>query len=857
MAHGIKLAIKILFILYPAILALSGCGNSSSISYSPPIDPPAIVPSLGAPFKTITNFGTTWGSDTATAVVVQADGKILVGGGRDFYFGLARYNSDGTLDTTFGGIGRLILAPGPVHASSDLRALLLQPDGKILAVGGSSQYGFGTNADFTVVRLNSDGSYDTSFGTGGFVTTDIDSDSDDTATGAVLQPDGKIVVTGLFNGADKDFAVIRYNSNGTLDASFATGGIYKLDIGTLTVDEASSVALQADGKIVVAGHTTPATDSDFVIIRLTTAGNLDPAFGGSGIVITDLGSAVDDVSTSLVIQPDGKIIQAGYADTGGNKNAASIRYNSNGILDVSYGAGGKVVTNLGAGIAMYTRQIVLQADGKIDFTAFTNAGSSWDFAVLRYDAAGVLDNSFGTGGKVYTNFNAGRGSYDVPKALTLQADGKIIVVGSTDTGGNTDFGIARYNTNGTLDNSFGTAGLVNTDLRGNSDDTQSSMLVQTDGKIILIGVTNTQGNYDFALARYNTDGTLDSSFGTAGLVMTELNFGGSQSADNPYAAVLQPDGKIVVTGYTINGAVFGPADIAVVRYNTNGSLDSSFGTGGITFFDVGTNSDDFPYGLALQSDGKIIVSGSTGPFTAVDFFVARFTTAGTLDTTFGTSGRTITDLGSGWDYPTALVIQSDDKIIIGGQTENGVDTDFALVRYLANGNIDPGFGTAGKVISDLNPGLQDYLNAVVLQSDGKIIAGGQTDTSGFKLVRYLSNGAIDTSFAVSGQATFAIAGVGVSADIKGLAIQSDGKILMVGGASGADLGVARCSSDGVLDTSFAVGGKYILDIEGNQSYDVFKSVSVQSDGQILLGGTTTDMFGKNNFALKRISSNGQ
>jgi uncharacterized delta-60 repeat protein len=392
-----------------------------------------------------------------------------------------------------------------------------------------------------------DGDLDTSFGTGGKVTTAIGS-ADDTAYSVVLQSDGKIIAVGQStNGANTDFAVVRYNADGSLDTSFDTDGKVTTAIGSSN-DNARSVVLQSDGKIVVVGNSWSSV-YDFAVVRYNADGSLDTSFSGDGIETTQVGGSLSDTAYSVVLQSDGKIIVAGASDS----DFAVVRYNADGSLDTSFDTDGKVTTPIGSGTDE-AYSVVLQSDGKIILSGYS-VGANRDFAVVRYHADGSLDTSFGTGGKVTTPIGSGT---DEAKSVVLQSDGKIIAAGYSHNGANADLAVVRYNADGSLDTSFDTDGKVTTPI-GSSSDGANSVVLQSDGKIIVAGFSN-GATRDFAVVRYNADGSLDTSFDTDGIVTTPIGSG----TDEANSVVLQSDGKIIAAGYSHNGA---NTDFAVVRYS--------------------------------------------------------------------------------------------------------------------------------------------------------------------------------------------------------------------------------------------------------------------------------------------------
>ena len=417
-----------------------------------------------------------------------------------------------------------------------------------------------------------DGLLDTTFGGDGLVTTDVSARTDE-AYSVVVQSDGKIIVAGFSDtGVNDDFAVARYNTDGSLDGTFGTGGIVKTDfnLGTGSVgdrhDRANSVVVQSDGKIVVAGYASDGSKRRFAVARYNTDGSPDGTFGTGGKVTTTF---VEDVSVvhsggnSVVVQSDGKIVVAGtVSDSATGGNFAVVRYTTAGSIDTDFGTGGKVTTDISSVDEAYS--VVLQNDGKIVVAGYASIAFQEAFAVVRYTTAGVLDGTFGTGGKVTEEFTAGNS--DVANSVVLQSDGKIVVAGYARIGDNRDFAVVRYTTAGVLDGTFGTGGKVTTDNAG-LDDLANSVVVQRDGKIVVAGTSDSGAErIDFAVARYNTDGSIDESFGTDGIVTTA--FGVLSAEAN--SVVVQSDGKIVVAGTSDSGdPEIGDnnLDFAVARYS--------------------------------------------------------------------------------------------------------------------------------------------------------------------------------------------------------------------------------------------------------------------------------------------------
>ena len=385
------------------------------------------------------------------------------------------------------------------------------------------------------------GSLDLTFGGTGYVTTNY-SNSDDYGNAITIQADGKIIVAGT---SGSDFAISRYNTNGTLDASFGTGGKVVTSTGIYS-DGSNSVKVQADGKIVVAGYSMNAagTNNDFTIVRYTSVGILDNTFGTGGIVRSPIGNG--SLAYSLFINPNGKIIVSGTSFNGTYQSFAVVRYNSNGTIDNTFGTSGQVITHVGTGndFAVCMAQ---QNDGKIIVAGYTDNNLNTDIAVVRYDSLGSLDNTFGSSGIVITPIGS---ASDIANAISLQPDGKIVVAGWSYNGSSEDFAVVRYDNNGVLDPLFGTSGVVTTSVSNFSDGARG-IVVQSDGKIVTTGFTRNNSNTlnNIAVINYNNDGTLNNAFGTNGIVITPI--GSSHSDAN--AIDIQIDGKIIIAGRNFNG----------------------------------------------------------------------------------------------------------------------------------------------------------------------------------------------------------------------------------------------------------------------------------------------------------------
>ena len=471
-------------------------------------------------------------------------------------------------------------------------------------------------------------------------------------------------------------------------------------------------------------------------------GGLDPTFGTGGKAITPVGTGTD-AGRSVAVQSDGKIVVAGYSRNGNDSDFAVARYLASGQPDPSFG-GGQVTTDLGTDNDV-GYSVAVQSDDKIVVAGYTGSGSGVDFAVVRYNTNGTVDLSFGVTGKVITDL---RGDGDFGSTVALQTDGKIVVAGCSYNGFNDDFGVVRYNTNGTLDSTFGFGGIVTSDF-GDTGDFGYSVAVQSDGKIVVAGESDAGGDYDFTVARYLPGGSLDSGFGTSGRVFTRM--GDANSAAN--GVVVQSDGRIVAAGYSYNGD---DTDFAVARYLANGALDSSFGGGtGKANTDIGT-STDYGNAVAVQGDGKILVAGEKWNGHDWDFALVRYRADGTLDSGFDTDGKVTTAVSSGSDRGFSVALQSDGNILVAGSavSTTGSDVDFAVVRY--DGDPAPPSVVAFSPVA---------ITATTATLRGTVNPGGQTSTARFQYGRTITYG---SSATVAISPANGSAAQSVSANLSGL-----------------------------------------------------------------------------------------
>ncbi len=446
--------------------------------------------------------------------------------------------------------------------------------------------------------------------------------------------------------------------------------------------------------------------------------------------------------------------------------------NTAGSLDTTFGIGG-VDTLDPLGYSSQGNAMALQPDGKIIIagTSQTAEFNSTDvFSVARFDSNGIVDNTFGTKGWAVTSITStGTYGYARAHAVAVQQDGKIVVVGNSyDQTNASAFGIARFNSNGTIDSTFGNNGSLRIAFNANGGDFARSVVIQPDGKIIAVGRTSVVINYNgsnvmqyyFAAARFTQDGKLDSTFGVNGTATVLA--GGDSTIFEGTSAALQTDGKILIAGY---GAFFNSQQFnhfIVARLDSNGTIDSTFGKNGISNLNniAGTDSsNDVCYALAVQSDGKILLAGSSGTNPAI----ALLNPNGTPDNSFGNDGSEAIHLYTSlYAYTNwtcnSVCVQSDGKIIVGGNNEEDYSKrqSFALCRLNPDGSLDDTFADSGwATIGDiLNYNIPAYFSivSVKIAPDGKIIAGGSNSPS-FNVARFLTE---NTTTAVSAKQTLPI-----------------------------------------------------------------------------------------------------
>lgn len=748
----------------------------------------------------VSDFGAAQIDERTRDSAIQADGKIVVSGRREsspagfFEILVVRYNPDGTLDTTFDGDGFFTLdVAGQLDSAN---ALAIQNDGKIVVASGVGE----TISTAYILRLNSDGTLDASFDTDGIAAINNSGEP----LSMAVQSDGKIVFgTTFFNGFTTSTTVVRLNANGALDTTFDTDGRL---IVSPNLFRPNGLALQTDGKIVFAGQTSASsTLHDVSVIRLNANGTFDAAFDGDGVVQTVLTNQESE-ARSVIIQSDGKIIIGGSStqpNTTTRSDPTLIRYNSDGSLDTGFdGDGVKIVELLNNNEENHFYEIVQQTDGKI--VGISNRDGNFgffvrdDLFVTRFNSDGSLDNSFDTNGVAKSQW------CEDGTELVLQIDGKIIAVGSQDrlTISTQNHGICvqRFEQNGAVDYGFNAVAPNGKATFSNYGFTEVSAVAGLpNGKILVAGWGELGTITEAMLIRLNADGTLDTSFMNEGIYLKNT----TTSAQPYYFYDLKTfgDGSFFIAGGSNElGGV-------IIKFTSAGVPDTTFSSDGV----VTSASATRFYGLAVQPDGKIIGCGSLG--TGIrSGRIARFSTNGTQETfisnNLGASGNNNEILECG--------LQSDGKLVVSGYGFDGVSDSVRVSRHLTNLSIDTAFGTSGVATTDMSPTLNDRATDMVIQSDDKIVVSsmGFNSDRDFAVIRYDANGTLDPNF----YENFGIGGISLIDFVLGnpndeanaLLIQSDGQMI-VGGSSNPGTGerfsLAKLNADGSLALGFGTLGR--------------------------------------------------
>jgi uncharacterized delta-60 repeat protein len=735
----------------------------------------------------------------------------------------------GDLDLSFGGFGYQAVVSTPVPSEG----MAVTWNGKIATAGTSG-------VQIVVRRYMPNGVLDASFGTSGTVAV-LNPSFAMHATAVAVQADDKIVVVGWADNVsmNQDYLALRLTSTGAVDASFGAGGFRTTDFAG-SDDLAAAVVIQPDGKIVLAGSSNVGGDDDFSVARYTSGGSLDPGFSGDGRLTIPFGGG--DVCRDVALQPDGKIVVVGdgsdefpeYDD-----DVCLARINSNGTLDGSFGGDGRADDVGFQSAGDRATALAILPDGRIVVAGYEwNGGSSYSGKLVRVLPDGTAD--------LYAGVSGSEKLYD----LEIQPDGRILLLGEPSSPG--EIGIFRRTSGGAADPTFSLNG--NASYDAGLYDLPRRMALLPDGRIL----AHARSGPDFfspnstVMIRIWPEGTPDVG-GFQAFAFDENGSGfPSGSIEDLKGMVVQPDGKIVVAGWVAHPSS-GESDFGCVRFLPDGELDTAFGLNGHTTFSF--HNSDIATSVALQPDGKIVVAGYTGSGNGVNFLVARFLPNGALDNTFGFSGFNVIDFMGGPDYASAVAVAPDGKIVIAGGAFNGVNQVVGVARFGPDGIADTSFDLDAKQLVEFEPGATHAGTCVLVQPDGKIVAGGYVNGD-FILLRLNESGILDDTFGCQG----GIGGGGGVCDGKarvdmgggdyayGLARAPNGWLYLGGSRvidGPSDFAIAQFTENGVLTSCPPFpcenwpSGKAYLNI-GNVDYGF--ALDVRPDGDIVVAGTADGMF---------------
>lgn len=508
-----------------------------------------------------------------------------------------------------------------------------------------------------------------------------------------------------------------------------------------------------------------------------------------------------------------------------------------GLLDPTFGAGGLVTTRFPNLSSDYGRASVIDHQGRILVAGYVYNAEDYDFAVARYSSSGALDTSFGGGAGTVTAHLGFGNSNDQALDVAIDSQDRVVVAGYASNGSNYDFAVVRLTSAGTLDAGFGSGGKQLIDF-GGSTDKAATVAIDSLDRVVVAGTKSAPGIGDFAVTRLTAAGVLDSSFGAGGKFTIDFN----GSNDVAYCVAIDSLGRIVVSGYARVGTT---NDFAAARLTSAGGLDSSFGTGGKATFDF-AGGDDVAAGVAMDSLGRVVLGGWARIGSNNVFAAARLNTTGGLDSSFGAGGRFTFAFGASNDQAWSVAVDSLDRVVLAGYSSNGSDDDFAAARLTTAGALDPSFDSDGRQ-TILFGTSTDQAYGVTVDSQNRVVVSGYAtvaNTYDFAVARLTSAGALDPTFDGDGKQTTEFM---ASSTGRGSAVASDhlGRTVVAGIAynsvsSTRDFTITRYTSAGVLDASFGGTGVVYVNFVGD---DYAYGVAVDSMNRVLVVGNAGYDFG--------------
>jgi uncharacterized delta-60 repeat protein len=771
------------------------------------------------------------------ALALYPDGRIVVAGHSGNRLLVRRYHTDGRPDHNFGVAG---LADIPfTQLTPRVTSVAVQPDGKLVVAGFTES----SHREFLAVRLTTHGQLDTPFGSGGAATTRFPYGNAE-ARAVVVQADGKIVLGGVARvGDDDDFAVVRYTALGQLDNQFDQDGIVTIGFGG--DDQAHDMLLLPDGRIVLAGQYSGLFDTDFALASLNpNDGSLDETFDGDGKMTIGFGEV--EWADRIALDPEGRIVVMDSRPQ--HDDLLLARVLLNGKLDNTFGNvnnPGKLVV---ATTQHYYSAFAIQPDGKFLFSGQRRLanGTQGELIVHRTNTAALLDSTFGASGA----FSLHTAAFNRGQAMALQPDGRLIVLGTSgpDSFTTTELFLLRLWPDAAPDLGGQQTWAVDAapTFPPGSDEVAYGMALDGEGRLLLVGEVRRADNAasDAVLARFQTNGQPDTAFGTHGRVLFGIG-----RYDTARAVAVQPDGKIVVGGYSDPPGAPEP-NFLVARFLTVagyiGAPDPEFGFAGLNVADFADGAD-FGHALALAPDGKIVVAGNVWNGNAHVWGVARFTAAGVLDNTFDQDGKVFINFNHA-SSANAVAVLPDGKILVAGH----VAGDFAVVRLTESGGTDYSFGPGNQGFIIHDAGGADEATALVVTPGGVFYTAGYRDLGGgnrdFALAQYQPHGVLNNcaDFSCIGWSGMAFVDFGGNDAAVALDYRpGDGRVAAAGCHNGqfawAQLGTGRIHNTIKFTTDFA------------GVYACATGVKFVGADRLVLAGLT-DYNGDQNFALARFET---
>lgn len=695
--------------------------------------------------------------------------------------------TNGTLDHTFGTNG-ITIQNFKNTGENSADAIDVQSDGKIVIAANLETWGTPC-----VVRYNTDGSFDNTFGEGGIKIIPINANLSGQFNTIKILDNGKIIVAG--GGDDYGFFVVKLNSDGSLDSDFGDNGFFTGPEITGSQKSWQDIEIQGDGKIVVGGYFNNYNVSggwDPIIARITETGEFDLSFNSTGYRIFDSGSATeDDRFFEIEIQDDGRILGCLVGQPVGVGVATGVyRLNNDGTLDTDFGTGGFATIGPGGrvwgGMQYYNSKIYI----------------SHENGIYSFNYDGTVNNNFGTLGVLLVN---DRSYTDI-----IVNNNIIYASGADESSGGSEIIISAYDLTGNLNSSFGNNGELLFPQINDLD--LSNIALSNSGYFYVAGHTGDlyTNELDAVICSFNSSGQVNASFGTDGFLRSD--FGNSD--DLCYGSYLQADDKILMIGY--NPSSNSTTDIFVSRVNPDGTHDNTFGDGGKVVLDFSDHATSDDYGMdVIQVGNALYVCGSSENY----FALIKLNMDGSLDTDFGVNGIVTTDIfGNSGSRANKLILTSNNKLLLAGSTYNA-DEDVAATLYDLDGNLVTTFGTAGKFSVDI--GGTDRIYNVIETSTGEYLMAGTSTANGgydFLLLRLTATGVLDNTFSDDGYMIFDFGSTDLAV---GLIELQDGDFLVSGWTytvgAGEDFAIAKIHPSGVFNGDF--GGNYT----GMMKYDIDNS----------------------------------